>query len=242
MTNAPAIEATYAGCWFVSWIYSILSDAVRFTRGDRLLTVDLTPYNLTSWGYQHCMDTIDNGSCGGMLNKLLFHLLPDQFPAGSTYAHFPFLTPDFMRQSLASWSTDLHYYDFRRPSQVRNSERQLNMRRMLTLTKGAETASEEVRRIIVEETVASFTKTFSSLMEKASISANHDTRVVDVTKDVINQISVCWATNFVFTTALKVTNEIIRYLRNRLKRHTDGKFSLGGAADMLVTSLITGNV
>ncbi|KAF8132273.1 heme peroxidase [Boletus edulis] len=269
---------------------AILSDAVCLTRGDRLSTVDLTPYNLTSWGYQHCMDTTDNGSCGGMLNKLLFHLLPDQFPAGSTYAHFPFLTPDFMHQSLASWSTDLHYYDFRRPSQVENSEHQLNklyMRRMLTLTKGVEATSEEVRRIIVEETcpVASFTKMFRGLVEKASISANHNTRVVDITKDVINQMSVYWATNSVlglpvtvfdsilgghtvtqwyelfadvtryvylndnpvhdwtlYRAALKATNEIMRYLRNRLKRHSDGKFSLGGAADMLVTSLITGNV
>ncbi|KAF8443793.1 heme peroxidase [Boletus edulis BED1] len=262
---------------------AILSDAVCLTRGDRFLTVDLTPYNLTSWGYQHCTDTTDNGSCGGMLNKLLFHLLPDQFPAGSTYVHFPFLTPDFMRQSLASWSTDLHYYDFRRPSQVENSEHQLNklyMRRV-------EATSEEVGRIIVEETcpVASVTKMFSSLVEKASISANHNTRVVDITKDVINQMSVYWATNSVlglpvtvfdsilaghtvtqwyelfadvtryvylndnpvhdwtlYRAALKATNGIMRYLRNRLKRHSDGKFSLGGAADMLVTSLITGNV
>ncbi|KAF8132277.1 heme peroxidase [Boletus edulis] len=269
---------------------AILSDAVCLTRGDRFLTVDLTPYNLTSWGYQHCTDTTDNGSCGGMLNKLLFHLLPDQFPAGSTYVHFPFLTPDFMRQSLASWSTDLHYYDFRRPSQVENSEHQLNklyMRRMLTLTKGVEATSEEVRRIIVEETcpVTSVTKMFSSLVEKASISANHNTRVVDITKDVINQMSVYWATNSVlglpvtvfdsilaghtvtqwyelfadvtryvylndnpvhdwtlYRAALKATNGIMHYLRNRLKRHSDGKFSLGGAADMLVTSLITGNV
>jgi len=142
---------------------AILADAVCLTRGDRFLTVDFTrlhlfflsrplsnaylAYNLTSWGYQHCMINTTDGSYGGMLSKLLFQLLPDQYPAGSIYAHFPFLTPDFMRPHIASRSTDLTYYDFSRPRQVGDNDRQLDnlyRRRILRLTKGVEVTFGEV--------------------------------------------------------------------------------------------------
>ncbi|KAF8551616.1 heme peroxidase [Imleria badia] len=269
---------------------AILADAVCLSRGDRFLTVDFTPYNLTSWGYQHCMVNTDDGSYGGMLGKLLFRLLPDQYPAGSIYAHFPFMTPDFMRTCIASRSTDLTYYNFGRPSQVGDDDRQLDIlytRRVLRLTKGVKIAFREVREIIVDETlpVASFTKMLKTLVEKASISAGHNTKVVDIVKDVINQVSIYWAANFVlglpvtvfdsalgghtvtqwyelfgdvtryvylnddpvrdwtlYQAALKATNDIMYYLCNRLKRHSDGTISLGGATDVLVTSLITSNV
>lgn len=86
-----------------------------------------------------------NGSCGGMLSKLLFHLLPDQYPAGSIYAHFPFMTPDFMHPCIASRSTDVTYYDFLRPNG--DTDRQLDnlyRRRILRLTKGVEVTFREV--------------------------------------------------------------------------------------------------
>ncbi|KAI9456431.1 heme peroxidase, partial [Boletus coccyginus] len=269
---------------------AILADAVCLTRGDRFLTVDFTPYNLTSWGYQHCMVNTTNGSYGGMLSKLLFQLLPDQYPADSIYAHFPLLTPDFMRPHIASRSTDLIYYDFSRPRQVGDNDRQLDnlyKRRISRLTKGVEVTSGEVRKRIVDETlsVASFTKMFKTLLEKASVSAGQHTKDVDIVKDVINQVPIYWAANFVlglpitafhsvlgghtveqwyelfadvtryiylnddpvhdwtlYQAALNATNEIMYYLCNRLKRHSDGTISLGGAADMVVTSLITSNV
>lgn len=94
------------------------------------------------------MVNVDDGSYGGMLTKLLFHLLPDQYPAGSIYAHFPFMTPDFIRPCIASRSTDLAYYDFSRPIQVVDNSRRLDARyrrRILTLTKGVEVESSGVR-------------------------------------------------------------------------------------------------
>lgn len=82
-----------------------------------------------------------------MLSKLLFQLLPDQYPADSIYAHFPFLTPDFMRPHIASRSTDLTYYDFSRPRQVGDNDRQLDnlyKKRISRLTKGVEVTFGEV--------------------------------------------------------------------------------------------------
>jgi len=35
-----------------------------------------------------------------MLTKLLFRTLPDYYPAGSTFAHFPFLVPDVIKKCM----------------------------------------------------------------------------------------------------------------------------------------------
>lgn len=35
-----------------------------------------------------------------MLTKLLFRTLPDHYPAGSAYAHFPFLVPEKIKKCL----------------------------------------------------------------------------------------------------------------------------------------------
>ncbi|KAF7324770.1 hypothetical protein MKEN_00518800 [Mycena kentingensis (nom. inval.)] len=55
---------------------AILADAVCLTRGDRFLTTELTPFNLTAWGYQDCQRNPRDGSYGGMLTKLLYRTLP----------------------------------------------------------------------------------------------------------------------------------------------------------------------
>lgn len=56
--------------------------------------------NLTSWGYQDCQYDKGDGSFGGMLTKLLFRTLPNHYPVGSAYAHFPFLVPDKFKDRL----------------------------------------------------------------------------------------------------------------------------------------------
>ncbi|KAG2336628.1 heme peroxidase [Suillus weaverae] len=103
---------------------AILADAVCLTRGDRFLTVDFTPFNLTTWGYEHCMVNKVDGSYGGMLTKLLFRMLPDHYPAGSVYAHFPFLTPEFIASSMAKAPRSAkirHLYDWDRPLTVQQA-------------------------------------------------------------------------------------------------------------------------
>jgi linoleate 10R-lipoxygenase len=80
---------------------AILADAVCLTRGDRFLTVDFTPFNLTTWGYADCQyPTAADGSYGGMLTKLLFRHFPAYYPARSAYAHFPFLEPSYMEKTM----------------------------------------------------------------------------------------------------------------------------------------------
>jgi linoleate 10R-lipoxygenase len=50
-----------------------------------------------------------------MLTKLLFRTLPDHYPAGSAYAHFPFLDPVYMRENLAKDANLVKKYTWTRP-------------------------------------------------------------------------------------------------------------------------------
>ncbi|GLB41098.1 putative animal haem peroxidase [Lyophyllum shimeji] len=96
---------------------AILADAVALTRGDRYLTTEFTPYNCTAWGYNDCQYDHKDGSYGGLLTKLLFRTLPDHYPAGSTYAHFPFLVPDFLKDELMTRRPEVvDQYDWDPPS------------------------------------------------------------------------------------------------------------------------------
>ncbi|KAJ4474426.1 heme peroxidase [Lentinula aciculospora] len=89
---------------------AILADAVCLTRGDRFLTVDYTPFNLTTWGFADCQyPTAPDGSFGGMLTKLLFRHFPAYYPARSAYAHFPFLDPIYMEKELQKRGTADQY-------------------------------------------------------------------------------------------------------------------------------------
>ncbi|KAH7890391.1 heme peroxidase [Phlebopus sp. FC_14] len=186
---------------------AILADAVCLTRGDRFLTVDFTPYNLTSWGYNHCMVNKADGSYGGMLTKLLFRLLPNHYPARSVYAHFPFTTPDFMLPYIASreWEK-IHDYEWERPGETAGHDTQrvrtlgdIYEKRLEALTTGVVvTYIQEVRVRIQRESISSisFSKMAQNLIKKSS-SDDGAVRSLDVVKDVLNHVSVHWAANFV---------------------------------------------
>ncbi|KAF5391021.1 hypothetical protein D9757_003939 [Collybiopsis confluens] len=95
---------------------AILADAVCLSRGDRFLTVDFTPFNFTTWGYADCQyPTTPDGSFGGMLTKLLFRHFPAYYPARSTYAHFPFLDPKYMKNVMEKRGT-ADQYTWTRPT------------------------------------------------------------------------------------------------------------------------------
>ncbi|KIJ60758.1 hypothetical protein HYDPIDRAFT_116812 [Hydnomerulius pinastri MD-312] len=280
---------------------AILADAVCLTRGDRFLTVDFTPYNLTSWGYQYCMVNTADGSYGGMLTKLLFGLLPAQYPAGSAYAHFPFLTPEFMRPRIASRPQEtVDSYKWSRPGQtveksshisddafVEGRFQDIYGKRLLKLTKGIDSNLEEVRKCIIKQTVSAvpFTALVQNLINTSSLLDSANVRSADIVKDVLNAVPIHWAANFILglpitaadsawgghsvtqwrrlfadvtmylylnydlandwtvrEAALKATNEVMHYLRNRLTRHSNGIISLGGASDLLVVSVMARNV
>ncbi|KAF9042906.1 heme peroxidase [Panaeolus papilionaceus] len=97
-TKAPGPGAGLCPGYTIS--RAILADAVCLTRGDRFLTSEFNPYNLSSWGYQDCQYDKEDGSFGGLLTKLLFRTLPEHYQRGSAYAHFPFMEPKFMKANL----------------------------------------------------------------------------------------------------------------------------------------------
>jgi hypothetical protein len=120
---------------------AILADAVCLTRGDPFLTTEFTrlylflsqpcvaevnqcffkAFNLTSWGYQDCQYDSKDGSYGGLLTKLLFRTLPNHYPAGSAYAHFPFLDPVYMREHVAKDANLVKSYTWTRPRRPSNT-------------------------------------------------------------------------------------------------------------------------
>lgn len=52
-----------------------------------------------------------------MLTKLLFRHLPEYYPSGSTYAHFPFLVPGRMEGFAQKLPGDVNLkYDWNRPA------------------------------------------------------------------------------------------------------------------------------
>ncbi|KAF9219282.1 heme peroxidase [Gyrodon lividus] len=189
---------------------AILADAVCLTRGDRFLTIDFTPYNLTTWGYQHCMVNTADGSYGGMLTKLLFRLLPDHYPAGSVHAHFPFMTPDFIRPCIASRSKDMvSFYDWSRPNQgeknavhngsAHNRLDDLYKKRISKLIGGVHADFAEAGTCIMDETLSAvpFASMVKNLVMKSSVLASSDTMAIDIVKDVVNQVPIYWAANFI---------------------------------------------
>jgi linoleate 10R-lipoxygenase len=60
---------------------------------------------------------MSDGSYGGILTKLLFRHLPDYYPSGSTFAHFPFLVPGKMKGYAQELPGDVDLkYDWNRPA------------------------------------------------------------------------------------------------------------------------------
>ncbi|KAG9091000.1 hypothetical protein FRC06_000785 [Ceratobasidium sp. 370] len=97
---------------------AILADAVALTRGDRYLTTDYTPQNLTIWGFQDCQRDINNGAFGGILSKILMRNLPEHYTFNSVYALFPFLVPGQIKKHLTDMGI-ADQYDFERPKEAR---------------------------------------------------------------------------------------------------------------------------
>ncbi|KAJ7472240.1 heme peroxidase [Mycena galericulata] len=199
---------------------SILADAVSLTRGDRFLTVEFTPYNLTAWGYSDCQFDPQDGSYGGMLTKLLFRTLPEYYPARSAYAHFPFLDPIYMRDQMRVNKPALaEQYIWTRPplpphagnvvvvkteAGVRTVLEDQNVfpadyaERLKTVTGHADIDRSFVNRELLRETdrwAAYFGAETERLLAKRSldhIGKAGTVKYVDIVRDVINVLPVHW--------------------------------------------------
>lgn len=94
--------------------YAILSDAVALVRGDRFLTTELNPYNLTQWGY----DEIQPDNCwsfGNVLGDKLLnrHLGEENMPRDSIYTQFMFSTPEETKRNIKKFGMEDIYMETR---------------------------------------------------------------------------------------------------------------------------------
>ena len=96
--------------------YGILSDAVALIRGDRFLTTELNPYNLTQWGFDEIQpDSKRNFGCilgDKLINR---HLGEELCPRDSIYTQFPFSTPAETKTNILSFGLGELYRETRKP-------------------------------------------------------------------------------------------------------------------------------
>lgn len=93
---------------------AILADAIALTRGDRFFNQDLTPYNLTSWGFTDCQREPDGWGFGSTLGRLFLRTLPGQYDEKSIYTWFPLMHPEAMQTNLKKLGK-LDQYSLERP-------------------------------------------------------------------------------------------------------------------------------
>ncbi|KAF9465406.1 heme peroxidase [Collybia nuda] len=227
---------------------AILADAVVLSRGDRFMTTEMTPHNFTSWGYNDCQYDKKDGSFGGLLTKLLFRTLPDHYPTGSAYAHFPFLVPESMKKQAAINTKISKAYIWTRPAkpsrtitvnkyddvkQVLSEKRFLSGydERLLKISRQAVVDEEEAAFFVGRErlsvgkrnvelllplsehhdgTWANYfvEEALSLIKEKSFLHAgDHQTKYVDIVRDVINLLPVHWISEQILGLPLKtITN------------------------------------
>ncbi|KAF4584995.1 hypothetical protein EYR40_001821 [Pleurotus pulmonarius] len=207
---------------------AILADAVCLTRGDRFLTTDFTPYNFTSWGYQDCQFDPEDGSYGGMLTKMLFRFLPDHYPAGSAYAHFPFLVPSYMLGEMKkAGNEEWKNYTWTRPAQPKSFVTVTSFAGVSRIVKEPKTfvapynarltklAKDPIISIPVQDVLVSdktkLWQTFSQLTQKLILDKSINRvkscdKFVDIVGDVINLVPVYWIAHEVI--GIPLTTEV----------------------------------
>lgn len=84
------------------------------TRGDRYLTTDNTPYNLTAWGFADSQRDANGPGNGSILGRLLLRALPGEFTENSSFTWFPLQTPESMEVFLRDLNV-VGRYSFKRP-------------------------------------------------------------------------------------------------------------------------------
>ena len=94
--------------------YAALSDVAAMLRGDRFLTTELNPCNLTQWGYEEIQPNTD-WSFGNILGDKLLnrHLGEELMPWDSIYTQFMFSTPEETKTNLRKFGMGQGYRETR---------------------------------------------------------------------------------------------------------------------------------
>ncbi|KAF2152176.1 heme peroxidase [Myriangium duriaei CBS 260.36] len=114
-TKPPAVPGSGL-CAGLTVAKAILSDAVALVRGDRYYTVDNSPTNLTSFGFDEIASDGRVGF-GTTIHKLLHRAYPGWFRSNSVYALFPLTIPPENRVILQDRGLEADY-DYDRPQFV----------------------------------------------------------------------------------------------------------------------------
>ncbi|KAH0556979.1 hypothetical protein GP486_005233 [Trichoglossum hirsutum] len=86
-------------CPTFSFGRAVLSDAICLIRGDRFLTVDYHPKNLTNFGYSEVQHDL-NINQGCVFYKLMLNAFPIHFRQNSVYVHYPLTIPSENKKIL----------------------------------------------------------------------------------------------------------------------------------------------
>ncbi|KAG6864600.1 hypothetical protein C0991_008364 [Blastosporella zonata] len=212
---------------------AILSDAICLTRGDPYLTTKFNTTNFTQWGYEDCQYDKKDGSFGGLLTKLLFRTLPNNYPVGSAYAHFPFLVPEYIKAKNPALSG----YKWERPSAVSLKPTPINTyagakqvledpsflspvngRLTTVISKQLKDLNENALaqgRATVEKLIYTsnhtpsgtwaeyFQKEARDLIKEKSTKNDDNSKTVDIVGNVINLLPVHWIAEEIFGLPLK---------------------------------------
>ncbi|KAI0034621.1 heme peroxidase [Vararia minispora EC-137] len=207
---------------------TILADAVALVRGDPFMTVYNTPQHLTSWGYAYTQTDPEDGSYGGLLTRMLFQLLPEYYPRGSSYAHFPFLVPEAMKGFVEAWpGNEVSKYKFSRPAGPTGptvvAKSFQAVRRVLTNTDVFDNGVEDRLNVkvtlykpeVITDAVDSLTTTLRELLRRNSHDGVGGCLCVDIVQNVLNMLPVHWISTDVAGVGLKAADNIHGYLLDK---------------------------
>jgi len=193
------------------------------------MTIDHTPFNLTTWGYDDCQANPSDGSYGGMLTKLLFRHLPSFYPVTSAYSHFPFLVPTEMKDFARVLSSELvAKYKWDRPlvptgptvvlkkyAQVQQVFAEPTIfnsgaeQRLSYLCGGVRINTPPIEQVLtsdkqLEEATRAISQITEGLIKHNKLTAvGPQTMYLDIVRDVINLIPVYWLSNNIVGLPLK---------------------------------------
>ncbi|KAL4078615.1 heme peroxidase [Scleroderma yunnanense] len=204
---------------------AILSDAIALTRGDRFFNQDLTPYNLTAWGFADSQRDPNGWGFGSTLGRLFLRTLPGQYDEKSVYTWFPLVHPTTMETNLKNLGK-LKDYSLERPKAADVKTTVSNyveagevlrdntvfatdyVQRAQEVIKGkgffAATTDVEIHKQFLSALAPSaeavdkigeyfYTKTRELIEQNSLPFIGTNTRSVNIVRDVLKCVPVCWA-------------------------------------------------